>query len=83
MFEEKPETFLAQLLANVASTLKPYVDTEKILIRQFGRRDAVSRTVGTKAVQTRVDKVVVLDSLTGYFNAMAEEGVLVEPIRDL
>ena len=52
-----------------------------------GHRDAVSRTVFTAGARGGANQwgqgTVVLDSLTGYFNAMAEEGMLVEQMHDL
>ena len=86
LFDERPETFLARA-AGVGVDLRPFTSSGRVMLRQL---DTASISPGeiSQRVREAVEgepgaKVVVLDSLTGYFNAMPGSRMLTEQMHDL
>jgi circadian clock protein KaiC len=85
MFEESPGTFLDRMEA-MGTDLKEHVASGKVRIQQI---DPAEISPGQFAHQLRSDveqrdvRVVVIDSLNGYFNAMPNERFLLLQIHEV
>lgn len=84
IFDESPQTLLTRC-REVAIDLEPYVDSGLVAVAQV---DPAELTPGefTHAISEAVEagaKIVVIDSLNGYLNAMPEEGFLTIHLHEL
>jgi circadian clock protein KaiC len=85
LFDERPETFKERSTA-LGIDLSPHLTEERIFLQKM---DTSSITPGEfahrvrQAVEGRRVKVVVIDSLTGYFNAMESTTMLVVQMHEL
>jgi circadian clock protein KaiC len=85
LFDESPVTLLARC-RGLQADLGPYVDGGLVTLEQI---DPAQLTPGQfldsirQAVELRQVKVVVIDSLNGYLNAMPEERFLVIQLHEL
>lgn len=85
IFEETRRTFLDRM-AGISMDLSEYVDAGKIAVHQV---DPAELSPGELAARIRVDveekdaKVVVLDSLSGYVNALPNERFLLSQLHEL
>ncbi len=85
LFEERPETFLARA-KGVGVDLRSDVASGLVLLHQMDTGD-ISPGELSQGIRDLVEEgaaqVVILDSLTGYFNAMVGDEMLVEQMHDL
>jgi circadian clock protein KaiC len=85
LFDERPETFQSRS-EGVGYDLKPFIEQSLIQIAQL---DPAQITPGEfahsvrKAVEDDHSRVIVIDSLTGYFNAMPQDSMLTAQMHDL
>lgn len=85
LFDERPETFKARAKA-LGVDLSPLIAENRLLLRKM---DTSSITPGEFAqrIRTAVEehqvKVIVIDSLTGYFNTMESTTMLVVQMHEL
>jgi circadian clock protein KaiC len=84
LFDESPQTLLSRC-GELQITLAPFVDTGAVLLQQV---DPAELTPGefTHTIRRAVidgAKIVVIDSLNGYLNAMPEERFLTIQLHEL
>lgn len=84
LFEEVRETFLMRA-AQLDMDLTPHVDSGAIVVRQI---EAALVSPGEFSIMVRDEvakgvDIVVIDSLTGYFQSMQQKDTLLAQIRDL
>ncbi len=85
LFDERPETFAARA-KGLKIDLAPHLAAGRVLLKQL---DTSSVSAGEFADQIREAvvrdgaKIVVIDSLTGYFNAMGESPMLLVQMHEL
>lgn len=85
LFDERPETFKSRS-AGVGFSLQPWLDTGVVTVH---RVDAASITTGEfshnvrHAVEDQGVKVVLIDSLTGYYNVMTDATMLAVQLHEL
>ncbi len=85
LFDERPETWKARA-KGVGMDLEPHLESGRMRLDLL---DPVDISPGEfaqrvrEAVEARRAKVVVIDSLTGYFNAMANTSMLVLQMHEL
>jgi circadian clock protein KaiC len=84
LFDESPQTLLSRC-REVAIDLEPFVESGMVTVTQV---DPAELTPGefTHAISAQVDqgaKIIVIDSLNGYLNAMPEEGFLTIYLHEL
>jgi len=85
LFEERPETFKARS-QGVGIDLQPHLDSGRISIRQLRTAELSPGEFAqrvAKAVTDEGARVLVIDSLTGYFNAMGNTPMLAIQIHEL
>ncbi|WP_404381493.1 ATPase domain-containing protein [Caenispirillum salinarum] len=84
-FEERHETFLRRS-KGLGMDLRPLVDQGSMVLRSI-RTAELAPTEFTELVRRTVvedgAKIVVIDSLTGYFHSMPQENALVTQMHDL
>ncbi len=85
LFDERPET-LFRRAEQLSMDIRPFVEAGLMRLQQINTGELspgeFADTV-RKAVEDDGAKVVVIDSLTGYLNAMPQESLLVTQMHDL
>lgn len=85
LFDERPETYKAR--ANGAKLgMRPFVDSGKVLIRQLDPAEIAPGEFAQQVKQTIEKygtKVVVIDSIAGYFNAVGSSVLFVSQLHEL
>jgi circadian clock protein KaiC len=85
IFDERPETFYKRS-ADIGVPLRSYVEEGQLLVRGVETGEFApgefAEDVRRLVEETDV-KVVVIDSLTGYFRAMPDENLLINQMHDL
>lgn len=85
LFEERPETFLARS-RGLGIELQPHIDDGRILIRQLLTSEITPGELAQRvreAAEDRQVSIVVIDSLTGYFNAMGNSAMLLMQMHEM
>ncbi|WP_438021817.1 ATPase domain-containing protein [Sorangium sp. So ce233] len=85
LFEERPETFKARAIG-MGIALQPHLDSGRLTIEQLNPTDITPGEFAHRvraAVEDREAKVVVIDSVTGYFNAMGDVSLLSVQMHEL
>ncbi|WP_437565362.1 ATPase domain-containing protein [Sorangium sp. So ce542] len=78
LLEERPETFMARS-TNVGLDVQPYLDSGRLTIEQVRTAEITPGEFAHKvraAVEDRRARLIVIDSLMGYFMAMADTSML-------
>lgn len=85
LFDETKRIFLARA-ASVGMDLRPFLKSGMLLLEQINPAELSPGELSTQ-IQTSVEtldaKIVVIDSLTGYLNAMSEEQHLVLQMHEI
>ncbi|WP_437751480.1 ATPase domain-containing protein [Sorangium sp. So ce1389] len=85
LFEERPETFMARS-RGVGIDLQPHLDSGQLKVEQVSSADITPGEFAHR-VRSAVDvgkaRLVVIDSLTGYLNAMGEVSLLSLQMHEL
>ncbi|WP_437497425.1 ATPase domain-containing protein [Sorangium sp. So ce1099] len=85
LFEERPETFKARS-SGVGIDLQPQLVGGRLTIEQLNSADITPGEFAHRvrdAVEGRKARVIVIDSLTGYFNAMGNVALLSVQMHEL
>ncbi|HEY0135920.1 MAG TPA: ATPase domain-containing protein, partial [Nannocystis sp.] len=85
LFDERPETYKTRS-AGLGIDLQPYLDAGRLLLRQLDPGEIAPGEFAQQvraAVEEGQAKVVVLDSINGYFNAMGTSDILVPQLHEL
>jgi len=85
MFDERPESLLRRA-DNLAMSIRPFVDSGVVHLEQINTGEISPGEFAhrvRKVVEEDGAKVVVIDSLTGYLNAMPQEALLVTQMHEL
>ncbi|WP_434040815.1 MULTISPECIES: ATPase domain-containing protein [Sorangium] len=85
LFEERAETFKARAIG-VGVALQPHLDSGRLTIEQLNPTDITPGEFAHRvraAVEDREAKVVVIDSVTGYFNTMGDVSLLSVQMHEL
>ncbi|WP_437963421.1 ATPase domain-containing protein [Sorangium sp. So ce260] len=85
LFEERSETFKARAIG-VGIDLLPQLDSGRLTIEQLNPADITPGEFAHRvrtAVEDRKANVVVIDSLTGYFNTMGDVSLLSVQMHEL
>jgi len=85
LFDERPETYKSRAAA-LGFDLRPHLEAGRLLLRQLDPGEIAPGEFAQQvrdAVEVFKAKVVVLDSINGYFNAMGNPEVLVPQLHEL
>lgn len=85
LFEERRETFIVRS-AGLGIDLRPHIHEGRIAIRQIQTSEITPGEFAQRvrqAVEEQRATLVVIDSLTGYFNAMGDSAMLVMQMHEL
>lgn len=85
LFDERPESLLRRA-EGLSMDLRPHVEAGTVQLQQINTGELSPGEFAHKVRQAVEDdgaKVVVIDSLTGYLNAMPQEALLVTQMHDL
>ena len=78
LFDERHRTFMARA-AGLGMDLEPEIDSGRIIVRQIDPADVSPGEFAhlvMEAVEEQGVRMIIIDSLTGYMNAMPEEKLL-------
>lgn len=85
LFDERPETYKSRA-ATLGFDLRPHLEAGRLLLRQLDPGEIAPGEFAQQvrdAVECFNAKVVVLDSINGYFNAMGSSDLLVPQLHEL
>lgn len=85
LFEERPETFLVRS-KGLGIDLQPHIDDGRVIVRQLLTSEITPGEFAQRVREVAEDQeatLVVIDSLTGYFNAMGNSSMLMMQMHEL
>jgi circadian clock protein KaiC len=85
LFDERPETFKARA-AGLGVDLAPHLQAQRIAIHQLDPADLSASEFGQRVRREVVDfkaRLVVIDSIIGYFTAMGDATMLIPQLHEL
>jgi circadian clock protein KaiC len=85
LFDERPETYKARA-AGIGIPLREHVESGRILLQQLDPGEIAPGEFAqrvSEAVKLRHVKVVVIDSIAGYFNAVGSSALFVAQLHEL